>query len=191
MRTIESSASAVMEGAECPLVLLVEMQLSETVRMASAPRTITFGGNDYLGLGNLGTVEPVEDSPGEYKPLRFNLSAVSTDLLAISLEENIRGQACSVRMAVLDPVTHQVLDAPLAWSGTLDQMPVTLPRDKNNSFAIGATAEHRGMTYARPKPLRYTDADQRRLYPTDTSLRFIDAQSNHADAWPAASFYRV
>lgn len=190
MRTIASSASTVLEGSEVVLVTLMEMALTETVRLASASRDIVFGGNTYIGVGNLGSVEQVDDSPGEYKPLRFNLSAVSTDVLSIALAENIRGKTVTLRMAVLDPSTHAVLDAPIIWSGTLDQMPITLPKDDTSSFAVGATAEHRGVTYARPKPLRYTHTDQMRKYPGDTSLRFIDAQSNHADVWPSAAFGR-
>lgn len=190
MRTIESSAEAALGESGVAIVLLLEMELSETVRMCSSPYEVTFEGNDYLGVGNLGAVGVVNDSPGEYKPLRLNLSGVSTDVLAIALEEDLRGKPCSLRMAVLDPTTHEVLDAPLIWSGTLDQMPVALPAEADGSFSIGATAEHRGVTFARPKPLRYTDTDQRRLFAGDTSLRFIDAQSNHPDVWPAASFGR-
>jgi len=190
MRTIDSAAADVLEGPEVVLVTLVEMLLTQPIRMASSSRTIVFDGDDYLAVGNLGTIDTVEDSPGEYKAVRFNLSAVSTEVLAIALEEDIRGKPCSIRMAVLDPDTHAVLDAPLIWSGTLDQMPITLPVDASNTFAIGATAEHRGMTYARPKPLRYTDVDQRRMFAGDTSLRFMDSQANHPDVWPAASYFR-
>lgn len=191
MRTIDPAAEAVLNGSVVPLVLLLEMQLTETVRLCSSTYEVTFEGNDYLGVGILGSVGVVNDSPGEYKPLRFNLSGVSTDVLAIAMEEDLRGKRCSLRMAVLNPTTHAVLDAPLNWSGDLDQMPIVLPAEDDGSFSVGATAEHRGMTYARPKPLRYTNVDQQRLFPGDTSLRFIDAQSSHPDVWPAASFGRV
>lgn len=188
MRTIETAAGTALAGGAVPLILLVEMLLSEPVRMASAPIDIVYDGDTYLGLGDLGTIEPIDDSPGENKSLRFILSGVATSLLALALAEDIRGKPCHVRMAVLDPVTHEVLDAPLVWSGTLDQMPVSVGSDTST---ISVTAEHRGTTYARAKPLRYTDVDQQRLYPGDTSLRFVASQANHQDIWPATSYWRI
>jgi hypothetical protein len=188
MRTIDSAASSVLSGNLVPIVLLVEMLMSEPVRLCSSSMNIVYDGAAYLGIGDLGTVEEVDDSPGEYKALRFALNGVRNDYLAIVLAENIRDKPCTLRMAVLDPITHVVLDAPVVWTGTLDQMPLTIGTETST---ISVTAEHRGATYARPKPLRYIDSDQQLLYPGDTSMRFVESQSNHQDVWPAASFFKI
>ena len=172
-----------------PVVLLVEMLLTAPLRMCSSFYEIEHDGNTYLPLGDLGSVEEVEDGQGDYKPLRYSLSGVRQDLLVIALEENIRNKPCTVFLAVLDEVTHQKREVQQVWTGTLDQMGVAID-PKSGTAVISVTAEHRAVTYARPKSLRYTDADQRRLYPTDTSLRFIESQANHTDVWPAASFGR-
>ena len=184
MRTIDPAAAAVVGGVS---VLLVEMLLTTPTRMCSATQAITYGGNEYLAIGHLGAVETIDDSPGEIKSMRFILNGVSNDLLAVALAEPIRGKAVYMRLAILDPDTHAVLDAPLIWSGTLDQMPIQMGKE---SSVISVTAEHRGATYARPKPLRYADGDQQRLHPGDTSLRFTTSQANHQDVWPAAAFFR-
>jgi len=188
MRTIDSAAGSVLGGNLVPVVLLVEMLMSAPVRICSSSMNITYAGDVYLGIGDLGTVDEVDDSPGEYKALRFALNGVRNEYLAIVLAENIRDKPCSLRMAVLHPDTHALLDAPLVWTGTLDQMPLTIGKE---TTTISVTAEHRGATYARPKPLRYIDSDQQRLYPGDTSMRFVESQSNHQDVWPAASFFKV
>ncbi|HVJ19444.1 MAG TPA: hypothetical protein VM686_28690 [Polyangiaceae bacterium] len=187
MRTITPAAREALNGAVVGMVLLVEMYLTQTLRLTSASMPLSWGGNDYLGVGTLGGVEEVEDSPGEYKNLVFTLSGVAIDMLSLAMQENIRGKRVVVRMATLDAATLAVLDAPIIWTGTLDQMPVNIGTE---TATVNVTAEHRGVTFGRPKPLNYTDEDQRRLYPGDTSLRFIQSQSTHEDVWPAASYFR-
>jgi hypothetical protein len=105
----------------------------------------------------------------------------------VALQEAVRNKPCTLYLGILDPTTHAVLDGVQAWAGTLDQMPITQTGD---TCAISATAEHAGATFARPKPSRYTDADQRALYAGDTCLRFVVSQANHQDVWPAAAFFK-
>lgn len=192
MRTLTAPALAALASNAVGMALLVEMELTSTLRLSSSSWTINYGGNDYLGAGLLGSVERVNDSPSEIKPLRFVISGVPTETIAIALAEPIRNRPCKLRLAILDSETHAVLDAPIVWSGTLDQMPITHQTDESgrSTCTIAATAEHRGATFGRVKPLRYTNGDQRKLFPTDTSLRFIPVQVAHKDIWPASSFGR-
>lgn len=188
MRTLTAEAAAVLSGAHVPVALLVEMLLTAALRLNTSPVNIAWNGHEWIGAGALGSIDEVADVAGEQHALRFTLSGVPSDLLAVALAEPIRGKACTVRLAVLHPDTHAVLDVPLAWAGTLDQMAIT--QQPGNTCSVSVTAEHAGAAYARPKPLRYTDADQQRLYPGDTSLRFVVSQSQHQDVWPAASYFR-
>lgn len=168
------------------MVLLVEMLLSSPVRLCSAPYPVVHFSNTFDGVGTFGSIEEVADSPGENKQLRFTISGVPSEALALAMGEDIRNKPCNVWVAILDPDTHAVLDAPLLWAGTLDQMPI---RMGNETSTISITAEHRGVTFGRPKPLRYTDVDQQRLFPGDTSHRFITSQANQKLVWPAAQYW--
>jgi hypothetical protein len=167
--------------------MFVEMLLSAPLRLNTSAMTIAWNGNDWAGAGSLGAIDEVKDGTGEVAGLRFSLSGVPTTLLSVALQEPIRNKPCTVWLGVLDPATHAVLDALQIWAGTLDTMPIT---QQGDTCTISVTAEHPGVNFARPKPLRYTDADQQRLYPGDTCLRFVVSQANHQDTWPAASFFR-
>jgi hypothetical protein len=177
----------VLAGGTPPVVVFVEMLLSAPLRLNTSAVTINWNGSDWLGAGAQGAIEEIDDAPGEPKGMRFLLSGVPSAMLSMALSEPIRNKPCTLYLGVLDPTTHAILDVVQAWSGTLDQMPITQTGD---TCTIAATAEHAGATFARPKPLRYTDADQQRLYPGDTSLRFVVSQANHQDTWPAAAFFR-
>lgn len=188
MRTITTDAVDVLAGPRMGLAILVAMDFSSPVRLASGAVAIEYLGQLYYGAGALGSVEPIADDMGSgTQGLHFTLSGVPSDLIALALRDDARGVACSVRLAVLHPDTHALVDAPLMWSGTLDQMPITWGPVTST---IGVTAIHKGALLRRPKPLRYTDGDQQRLYPGDTSLRFLISQSQKQDVWPAASFLR-
>lgn len=187
MRTIDSAAQAVLDGGSAPLVLFVEMLLTAPLRLNTSAVNIDWNGHTWAGAGALGSIEEIADEAGKQQGLRFTLSGVPSTLLAVALQEPIRNKPCTLWLGVLSPTTHAVLDAPQVWAGTLDQMPITQTGD---TCTIAVTAEHPGATFARPKPLRYTDADQQRLYTGDTCLRFVVSQANHQDVWPAASFFR-
>lgn len=187
MRIISAPAVTQLQSGNVKMALLVEMLLSAPVRLNTANVTLTYGGVDYIGTGILGGVNEVEDSPGEYKNLTFSLSGVDVAVLSIALAENVRDKKVSVRLAVLSETDNTVLDAPLIWTGTIDQMPVQMG---DGTATINVSAEHRGLTFSRPKPLNYNNTDQTRIDPTDTSLRFIQAQSTHNDTWPAATYFR-
>lgn len=187
MRIISSEAAALLSaGGTLPVMAMVDMQLTDPLRLCSWDCDVEVGAELYKAAGPLGSIEPVEDSPGEFKPLRFAMSGIASDRLAIALTEPIRNKACTVRFGLLDPESHAVVDTPVFWAGALDQMPVS---HQNGSLTVAVTAEHRGTTFSRPKPLRYTDADQQRLHPGDTCMRFRVSQSQHQDVWPAAAFF--
>jgi hypothetical protein len=187
VRTVTAPAQVVMDSGSAPLVLFIEMLLSTPLRLNTSAVNIDWNTYTWTGAGALGSVEEVVDEAGKQQGLRFVLSGVPTTLLSVALQEPIRNKPCTLWLGILDPVTYALLDAPRVWAGTLDQMPIT---QSGETCTIGVTAEHPGVTYARPKPLRYTDADQQRLYPGDTCLRFVVSQANHQDVWPAASFFR-
>ena len=55
---------------------------------------------------------------------------------------------------------------------------------------VSVTAEHIAVAMSRPKGARYTDADQRRLFPGDRALEYIVSQATHQDVWPSAAFFK-
>ena len=188
MRTVATAAQAVMAGPVVPMCLLLELGFApEPVRLCTGSVAIEWAGQLYYGTGTLGAVEAVSDEVQSTTGLRFTLSGVPSDSIALALGEDVRGTSCVLRLVILDPNSHAVLDAPIVFTGTLDTMPITHALE---DCTIGVVAIHRGDTYRRPKPLRYTDGDQQRLHPGDTSLRYVLSQAQVPDQWPAASFFR-
>lgn len=166
---------------------LVDMEFaSGTLRATTAPVDIEWGGNTYLGARQV-AIDEIRDQGGELQGLKFTLSGVPSELIAVALAEDYRGRPVTVRMALLDPETQAIGAVIPLWSGSMDQMPV---RHGADTSSITMTAESRGISFGRPKPIRYTHADQQRLYPGDMALEYVTQQSQTPDVWPSASFFK-
>jgi hypothetical protein len=185
MRSITASADVLL-GNQFAMVVLIRMALTQDVFIATGRDDIDWGGNTYLG-GTAAGIEQIRDQTGEVVGLSFALSGVPVEMIAIAMAEPIRGKLATVSLALMRPEDEAIMDVLLLWTGNLDQMPII---ESNETATINVTAEHRGMYFARPKGLMYSDADQQRLYPGDRCLEFLTAQSAHQDIWPAASWGR-
>jgi hypothetical protein len=190
VRSLSSTGLAtIASGATPPTILLLPMETNPVVRLNSTPFTVSYGGLDWLGAGNFGSVEPVSDAPGDEGALRFTLSGVPADSIALALGDapDTKGAGVTLSLALLDPATKAISDVLQLFRGYIDQMPISYGAE---SASISVICSHRGETFSRPKPLRNTDADQQKLYPGDTSRRFVVSQSQVQDVWPAASYFR-
>lgn len=188
MRSLSSETAAALASPGVPLCLLIRMDLTVPVFVSTTGVNVEWEDSVWLGVDQVGTVEQIVDTAGERGPLRFQLS-VRNEVLALAMEsaDEARGKRCRVYLAVHHPETYAILSSELIWSGTLDQMTLTWG-DKIGQ--VNVTAEHRGVTFGRAKPTRYTNADQQRLYPGDLALQYITSQANHQDVWPAAEWGR-
>ena len=189
MRTLNVAGQALMArvlaGEQLPLVQLVRIEFAEVVYLTTAGCAIEWDGHSWLPAG-LGTVEAIEDNAAEMQPLQFTLPGLTPDQIAVALDPGTEGRSVRVYDALIDPDTGACADAVLAWAGTLN-----VPSLQDGEQAdLTVTAEHRGMLALRPKPSRYTDDEQRRLYPGDTCLQFDPATDAAPMVWPAASYFR-
>ncbi len=193
MRPLTATSVAALTSATVKFVVFVELFLSETVRINSSPVLITWNGVDWLGAGQMGTIEEIKDANAEHAPLKFTLSGGPADAIALALGEPVRNKRVNVRLGILNATTEAVIEAPIMWTGLLANMPIEQKPGAENQPAtctLSVTAAHMGEVMQRLKPVRYTDIDQQRLYPGDTCCRFVVSQSQHPDIWPAASYFR-
>ncbi|MBX3605376.1 MAG: hypothetical protein KF788_08895 [Piscinibacter sp.] len=189
MHSLSSAGLAVLASGRAGLILLLEIQTDPIVRLVSTPYPIFYEGVWWQGAQKLGTIEQVEDKVGSSggAALRFTLAAVASDVVALALQDEVKFAPCTLRVGVFDVAARALRDVVQIFAGQMDQLPVALSAE---AAAISATAVHRGETFGRPKPLRNTDVDQQKLAPGDTSRRFVVAQSQQQDVWPAASFFK-
>lgn len=170
--------------------VLVFMDLiSAPLRLCSRSTSIHWGGHEWIGAGQLASVESVADGGGEISGLSFTLTGVPQDDIALARAEQVRWQRVYLYMGALAEADDSIEWCEQMWTGVLDAMHIADAGD--GTAAITVTAEHLGQTLKRPGVSRYTDAEQRRLTKAnpDDSLKYIIDQAGRQIVWPERTWF--
>lgn len=183
MKNLTAAAAAALNSSPLTIEQLVYMAFPGfPVALTSANLDLVYGGVTYSGAAGLGSINEIEDSPGEIKGLQFGLSGVPLEYLALALDDAaiVQGTLVTIRLAIIGG--GAVLDAPIDWVGRLDTMSIKLDGD---TCSITVTAESTAVDLLRGTPLTYSNADQQALYPGDRAFEYVLSQYDQRIVWPA------
>ncbi len=188
MRALSSNTIAALNGAALTIAQLIYMPFPGVpIALNSSNTDIDFEGVTYRGAAGLGTINPIEDSPGEVKGLQLQLAGVAVEYLSLALDDAgiVQGTPLVVRLAILD-AQGQVIEAPIDWTGRLDTMPI---QEDGETCVISATAESSAVDMLRGNALTYSDADQRFLNPGDRAFEYVASQIDQPVIWPTKQLF--
>ena len=154
---------------------LAELQLqSGALRLAGLDFDVEWGGHTWTGARGMGSIAPIEETPNVITGLQLTLSGVTEAHIASVLAEPIQGRPVIIRLAVLNSTTEPPALAvdPNVWQGLLD-----VQRYNEAGATVTVTAENRLVEWDRPRLLRYSDADHRRLWPNDGFFKLAAAMA--------------
>ena len=185
-RSLDSNLANALAAAHVTHFMLVEMVLdSGTLRVATAPYDISYGGFTWLSVHAVGSIDTVTETSGEQRGLAFTLGGVPSTMISTVLTEHVQGRAVTLKLVVLDGATLRVDES--AWSGLLDTMSID---DGAPTATVRVTAEHRLIAWREPNLVRYSDEDQKRLAAGDKFFEYAAAISEATIVWPAKEFFR-
>lgn len=164
------------------VVLFAELDFSGgMVRAHNQLGTITWGGNDWLGVGTFAKVSVIEESAELSKrTITFTLNGIPTELRSLVLNEDYQGRSAKLYVGFIDQTTGQLVSDPdLLDQGRMDVSDTEIGKD----ISITITAESRVSAWDRPLVRRYTNADQQSRFPGDRGLEYIDQAANKAINW--------
>lgn len=206
MRDITPDLAQDFEGQSVTPIILAELEFdSATVRIWSGLGTIQWQGEPYTGLGGLIDVSPLEET----QELRANgisctLSGVPSTNIAMALTERCRGRPFRMWLGAL-PVgqqfvaledesgvvltedgdrvllENQFIDDPLRlFTGLMDVMEF---QDDGETATIRLSVESSMIIGERAKMGRYTAEDQKKRFPNDRGLEFINQLQDKEIVW--------
>ncbi|WP_307138286.1 hypothetical protein [Pseudoroseomonas cervicalis] len=168
-------------------VLAVDLDFpSAHVRLSGSSTSIFVGGEEFLGVGQLGSITAVEESV-ELKSygIQLRLSGIPRDAMLSALSEAYQGRRATVWEVLLNPSTMQAIADPIVtFRGRMDQMNGTFGREAVVSLSL----ENRLRDWERPRLSRYTTEDQRRTFPDDLGFAYVSTTTEKEVTWPAKSF---
>jgi len=146
------------------------------VRMWTGQGTLTVGGEDYIGLGNLLDISAIEETAEmAVKGATLTLSGVPTELLSLALSEPYQGRVCNIYFGVTsEEALNQI------FSGYMDQMNIS---DGGETSTIELMVENRLIDLERARVARFTSGYQKSIYPGDLGLDFVEDLQDKDIVW--------
>lgn len=152
--------------------ILVRFDFPEPLYVHSRTGEIDYDGNTYLGMGEFGSIQAInEDNELSAQRVRLTLSNIDNYWNSKVLTDGMQYQnkKCFIYLALLDK-GRQIIGEPITvMKGTTGNLTFTDSSESSISIEIA----NYFTTWNRAANLRYTDAQQKELYPNDTSLRFV------------------
>jgi hypothetical protein len=187
MHVFSSTTLTAHASGKAALAQLIDMDLAIPWRVNTSPWKITYLGEEYLGVAKVGSVDVVDDTPGELKGLKFSIPAIDPADVAAALAADIQGRSVVLYTAIFHVDTFEALETFVEWAGRLDVMRLV---ERESFDLIEVTAEHIGIDLLRPSGLMYTDEDQQSLYPGDKSFEYVVDQSTQQIIFPTAEYFK-
>lgn len=180
-RTVTSAVDAAFAGDNVPLLVFVQFDFdSGTSRITNNAYDVTWDGHTWRGLGELGSIDPVQEGADlQAYSLAMQLSGVPVANIAVALEEQYQGRACTIWAAPLSASYAVLADPVIVFKGLIDDMPVKLGK----TATVQVNVQSRLADWDRPRVRRYNDADQQAAYPGDRGLEFVEQMVEKQFVW--------
>jgi hypothetical protein len=98
----------------------------------------------------------------------------------------VQDTPATVRTAILDSSTYQIIDAPIDFTGRCDVMSIS---GAKGSETISVSVESSAVDLLSGNPSTYSDADQQAIYPGDRAFEYVVDQSDKPVVWPSREYF--
>ena len=155
------------------LVTFVQLAFpAGTVYLHNSIGTYTFGGNDYLGVGDLGAISPLEEG-ADISPyqITLSLSGLDSTIAGAALTEDYYMHAVTVLLGVLNADDALLADPTVVFEGFMDQMNISVGADGGDVITL--TAESELARFDKASNIKYTDIQLQSEFSGDLALEFM------------------
>lgn len=167
-------------------VVFVELQFaSGTVYVCTRDRDIAWNGQTWLGMGRVGSIEPVEEGAElEARAIVMTLSAIPAEMLAIALNPpDYKNRPARFWSGLLDTSSPSAITVVADPVGPFLYRMDSLDFELGESGTVRLTAHSRLEDWQRPRIRRYNDADQQAQYPGDKFFEHTEAMAQAEFLW--------
>lgn len=167
-------------------VFFVEMDfVSGFVRAWSGYGTLNWDSKTWLGVGNLGGIDPLAESVDFVaNGANLKLSGIPSDMIAIALGEHYQGRPATIYLGLLDNAGAVIADPVPIYAALMDTMEID---ENGESASIIVRIESQAVSLKRAREWRYTHEDQQIDHPGDLGLEYVAGLQNKEITWKPAS----
>lgn len=160
---------------------------SGVLRCSTWSHTLTWGGYDWLAVGNLGGVSEItEDAMLRPAGVTLTLSGIDTTLANAALVEAYHGRTAIIYEGYISSAGTLVADPEMIFRGIMDVMSVQIGAGVGE---INVQCEGELARWQRHRGLLYTNESQQQIYPGDLGLDRIPFIQNKTISWVKKSMF--
>lgn len=173
--------TAVVANRIVPALLVILTFKSKTVYVWSGVGNLVYNGNTYLGVGSLGSIDPITESADVHAyGTSVALSGIDPTILGECLTDIQLGAPATIMLALLDS-NGNILGTPQTiFAGVVDK-PVVAPGTKEVTIKLALETKLTNLSRANQR--RYTSADQNLYYPNDAFFSWVEQLNDIALKW--------
>lgn len=153
-------------------LLFVDFQTSSSwLFMHTGVGTIAVGNSYYIGLGNLGQIEPIKEDADPFpRTVRMQLSAVNSITLNEALGEQLFNRHVVIKSGFMGAVSNTLVSScETLWAGRINRVEMTV---RNNVQTLDVWCE--SLLRKQPAGAYYTKETLWLTYSGDTFFSFLD-----------------
>lgn len=182
-RDLTAGMEAAVAASTVRPFLLMEFTTSvSTVRFWSGVGTLNYGGNAYVGSGDLISISPIEENDDlTAAGVQVRVSGASIGAIAMSLGELQTGQPGTLKLGLFDGAGAVISTPKTLFRGKLDACVVEDKDPEKPVLMLGF--ENQLIDLKRSREWRFTHAHQQLLHPGDTGLRFVESVQETVLTW--------
>lgn len=134
MKTINSTALTALTEGTAIVAAAVAIYTSTPAYFWSGYGDLVIGSDTYTGIGDLGTVSPINmEAGGVESGMQLALANFDPYVNTLIAQENLRGKTVVIRRLIFDSLGTTMLDSSVFFRGRVDQV--------NLKETIGGTAD--------------------------------------------------
>lgn len=178
-----SLAAELKSGAESPefnYVILIDLAFpSGNVRAHNSVGTISFGGNDYLGVGAFGSIGDIQEtSELTDQPIKITLSSIDQDIIDAVKTDDVYRRDADIYLGAIG--RHGGLEDATNWiSGYMETAGLVLGEEN----AVIITIQTRAARLKQRNNKRFTLEQHQIDYPGDRFFEFLPYVINADVQW--------
>lgn len=180
-RDLTSAAIARIDASHVRVLMFCSLDFdSGTLYVHNGIGTHTWGGHDWLGLGDFGGVDLIEE--GEQATpyaVRLRLSGLDSTMASEALTGDYHLREVVLYVGFLDSANVLVDTPDLIWSGQMDTIEVVAGTEN----VILVTCESYLAKLDRSNGKLFTDAEQRKAYSADTFFKYLPQMQDLRLVW--------
>jgi hypothetical protein len=182
-RELDSTYAAGLAAGTILPVRLVQIAFkSQTVYCWSGPGPLSWNGHTFLGIGSLGKISAVSEGVDvQASGVTLTLSGIDPVLLGESMTDIQLGATARIWRGLWQHPANTLLGTPYQlFRGQVDKPTVHVSGEE---LTISLALESRIVNLRRASCRRYTSADQRLEYPTDSGFSWVEELNDLALVW--------